>query len=153
MLLGAFRGGLELKTRRVLKNSGNFLSNEHKNFIILFRNGWEKQGQIYLPQQKKKKKLKFVHFQTHKFLVSRTVSTLKCQLKTWEAFFIKWTTSVEPLIGLRSHQGSKWGHSWVILYVTNWSSPCISPRQYTLSFSLSRDTWKTDAKGIWWSRI
>ena len=42
MLLGAFRDGLGLKTRRVLKNSGNFLSNEHKNFIILFRNDREK---------------------------------------------------------------------------------------------------------------
>ena len=47
MPLGAFWGGLELKNRRVLKNSGNFLSNEHKNFIILLRNGWEKQGQRY----------------------------------------------------------------------------------------------------------
>jgi hypothetical protein len=52
MLLGAFRVGLEIKNRRVFKNSGNFLSNEHKNFIILFRNGLEKLGQRYLPPQK-----------------------------------------------------------------------------------------------------
>ena len=80
---------------------------------------------VTYPHKKRKKTPKFVLFLTHKFLVSRTVSTLKSQLKTWEAFFIKWTTSGEPLISLRSHQGSKWGHSWVILYFTNWSPPCI----------------------------
>ena len=39
MLLVALRGGLEIKNRLVLKNSGNLLSNEHKNFIICLRNG------------------------------------------------------------------------------------------------------------------
>ena len=41
MLLGAFWGRLEIKSRWDIKNSENLLSNEHKNFIILLRNGWE----------------------------------------------------------------------------------------------------------------
>ena len=47
-------------------------------------------------------------------------------LDSWQAYFTKWTTSGSPPVGLQGHQDSKSSHSWVILYVTNWSSPCIS---------------------------
>ena len=46
--------------------------------------------------------------------------------KTWEAYFIKWTTSGEPPVGSKSHQDSKWGHSKAIHYYTNWLPPCNS---------------------------
>ena len=42
-----------MKVRWVLKNSGNFLSNEHKNSQFLGKNGWEKWGQTWLPPLKK----------------------------------------------------------------------------------------------------
>ena len=55
MLLGALIGGIEIKDRSVLKNPGNFLFNEHKNLIMLLRNGWEKYCQRYQPPLKRKK--------------------------------------------------------------------------------------------------
>ena len=47
------RSGLNTKVGWVLKNSGNFLSNEHKNSPLLWKNRWEKWGQICLPPLKK----------------------------------------------------------------------------------------------------
>ena len=47
-------------------------------------------------------------------------------LDSCQAYFTKWTTSGSPPVGLQGHQDSKSSHSWVILYVTNWSSPCMS---------------------------
>ena len=113
---------------------------------------------VTYPHKKRNKTPKFVHFLTYKFLVSRTVWTLESQLKTWEAYFIKWTTSGEPLISLRRHQGSKWGHSWVILYFTNWLPPCISGifGQKKQSFWLiglmmkkAKNTWKCVGDLVW----
>ena len=52
------------------------------------------------------------------------VEAWKGLLDSWQAYFIKWTTSGSPPVGLQGRQDSKWGQSWVILYVTNWSSPC-----------------------------
>ena len=43
-ITGLWRG-LEIKIGWVLKNSGNFLSNEHKNFVFLYRNDWEIKAQ------------------------------------------------------------------------------------------------------------
>ena len=43
------RIGLKTKVGRVLENSGNFLSNEHKNSPILWKNSWENWGQTWLP--------------------------------------------------------------------------------------------------------
>ena len=43
------RSGLETKVGWVLKNSGNFLSDEHKNSSFLSKNDWEKWGQRCLP--------------------------------------------------------------------------------------------------------
>ena len=46
------RSGLKIKVGWVLENSGNFLSDEHKNSSFLWKNGQEKQGQTWLPPQK-----------------------------------------------------------------------------------------------------
>ena len=43
------RSGLQTKVGWVLKNSGNFLSNEHKNSSFLSENDWEKWAQRCLP--------------------------------------------------------------------------------------------------------
>ena len=45
------RSGLKTKVGWVLKNSRNFLSNENSYF--LWKNGWEKRGQRWLPPLKK----------------------------------------------------------------------------------------------------
>ena len=55
---------------------------------------------------------------------------LKGLYKTWEAYFIKWTTSGEPLEGLKSHQDSKCSHSKVILYIAH----CMSVKEMSLYF-------------------
>ena len=47
------RSGLETKVGWVLKTSGNFLSDEHKNFPFLTKNDWEKWGQRCLPPLEK----------------------------------------------------------------------------------------------------
>ena len=49
------------------------------------------------------------------FFGNKTQVILKGYLKTSEAYFIKWTTSDEPPVCLRSHQGSKWSHSKAVL--------------------------------------
>ena len=41
------------------------------------------------------------------FFGNKTQVILKGYLKTSEAYFIKWTTSGEPPVCLKSHQGSK----------------------------------------------
>ena len=43
------RSGLQTKVGWVLKNSGNFLSDEHKNSSFLSENDWVKWGQRCLP--------------------------------------------------------------------------------------------------------
>ena len=48
----------------------------------------------------------------------------KSHPENWEAYFIKWTTSVEPTVGSKSPQDSKWGHSWAIDYFILLSWPC-----------------------------
>ena len=47
----------------------------------------------------------------------RKVLTFKSHPKRSLAYLIKWTTSGEPPVGLKTHQGSKLGHSAVILYI------------------------------------
>ena len=47
------RSGLETKVGWVLKNSGNFLSDEHKNSSFLSENVWEKWGQRRQPPLRK----------------------------------------------------------------------------------------------------
>ena len=59
------------------------------------------------------------------FLRRNFAEAWKGLLDSWQAYFTKWTTSGSPPVGLQGHQDSKSSHSWVILYVTNWSSPCI----------------------------
>ena len=59
----------------------------------------------YSPQ--KEKKLKFEQLHTNYSFAFRTVLNLKSNLKTSQAYFIKWTTPGEPPIGLRSLQDSK----------------------------------------------
>ena len=49
----------------------------------------------------------------------------KSHPENWEAYFIKWTTSVEPTVGSKSPQDSKWGHSWAIDYFILLSWPCM----------------------------
>ena len=49
-------------TRWVLKSSGNFLSNKHKNIIILWKNGLEKWGKRCLPPSKCEKPPKYFYF-------------------------------------------------------------------------------------------
>ena len=75
--------------------------------------------------RKKKKKLKFEQLHTNYSFAFRTVLNLKSNLKTSQAYFIKWTTPGEPPIGLKSLQDSKWSHSKVILYIAHWLPPCI----------------------------
>ena len=43
------------------------------------------------------------------------VVSFKSQPNYFKACLIKWTTSGEPLVGLKTHQGSKLGHSAVVL--------------------------------------
>ena len=43
--------GLEIKVGWVLKNSGNFQSNEHWNFVFLPKNDWDIKAQSWLPSQ------------------------------------------------------------------------------------------------------
>ena len=61
------------------------------------------------------------------FLRRNFAEAWKGLLDSWQAYFTKWTTSGSPPVGLQGHQDSKSSHSWVILYVTNWSSPCRCP--------------------------
>ena len=73
----------------------------------------------------KEKKLKFGQLHTNYSFAFRTLLILKSHLKTSQAYFIKWTTSGEPPVGLKSLQDSKWSHSEVILYIAHWLPPCI----------------------------
>ena len=59
----------------------------------------------YSPQ--KEKKLKFEQLHTNYSFAFRTVLNLKSNLKTSQAYFIKWTTPGEPPVGLKSLQDSK----------------------------------------------
>ena len=58
---------------------------------------------VVYPPQNGKKTSGFLHFQTKEFLASKLVLTLKSHPETWEAYFIKWTSSGGPLEGLKSH--------------------------------------------------
>ena len=42
--------GLEIKVGWVLKNSGNFKSNEHRNFVFSPKNDWDIKNQRWPPQ-------------------------------------------------------------------------------------------------------
>ena len=66
--------------------------------------------------QKVQKSLKLVHVYTNVSFASRTVVTFISHPKCSQACLIKWTTSGEPPVGLKTQQGSKWSHSAVILY-------------------------------------
>jgi len=59
----------------------------------------------YSPQ--KEKKLKFEQLHTNYSFAFRTAWILKSHLKNSQAYFIKWTTSGKPPVGLKSHQDSK----------------------------------------------
>jgi len=124
VLFLAFWSALEEKVGWVLKSSGNFLSNKHKNIIILWRNGWEKWGKRCLPPLKCEKPPKYLYFDKNVSFASKTLLTSRIHHKTVEAYIIKWTTSSEPPVGLKSQQDSKWGHSWTIHYFTNLLPPC-----------------------------
>ena len=41
--------GLKIKVGWVLKNSGNFQSNEHRNFVFSSKNDWDIEAQSWLP--------------------------------------------------------------------------------------------------------
>ena len=58
----------------------------------------------YSPQ--KEKKLHFKQLHTNYSFAFRTVLNLKSHLKNFQAYFIKWTTSGDPLVGLKSLQDS-----------------------------------------------
>ena len=49
MLLEAFKNELQIKVGWVLKNSGNFQSNEHRNFVFLPKIAWDIKAQSWLP--------------------------------------------------------------------------------------------------------
>ena len=121
----AFWSGLEEKVGWVLKSSGNFLSNKHKNIIILWRNDWEKWGKRCLPPLKCEKPRKYLYFDKNVSFASKTLLTSRIHPKTWEAQIIKWIISGEPPVDSESQQDSKWGHSWTIHYFTNLLPPCI----------------------------
>ena len=69
------------------------------------------------PSKTVQKSPKLVHVHTNVSYASRTVVTFKSHPKCLKACLIKWTTSGEPPVGLKTHQGSKLGHSAVILYI------------------------------------
>ena len=48
-LLEALKNDLQIKVGWVLKNSGNFQSIEHKNFVFLPKNAWDIRPQSWLP--------------------------------------------------------------------------------------------------------
>ena len=70
--------------------------------------------------------MKFVHFYTFDNFAFSLMLSIWSHPRTWMTFFIKWTISGKPPVGLKSHQGSKWGHSNVIHYVAHWLWPCMS---------------------------
>ena len=88
-------------------------------FLILKRKEWKL---IFTMSQKLKN---FDYCLKTGLFFFKLVWAFKSHPETSEALIIKWTTSGEPPVGSRSHQNSKWGHSWVILLVTNWLPPCI----------------------------
>ena len=71
-----------------------------------------------------------------------TVDRVKLRhfLKSPQACLIKWITSVEPPVGLKTHQGSKLGHSAFILYIILLSWPCITFGKRKLSDFTSSTT-------------
>ena len=122
-----FRAHMSEKVKKIgwiLESSGNFLSNEHKTVLIWLKNCWETWIQRYLLPAKRTKKLKFEQLHTNYSFAFRTAWILKSHLKNSQAYFIKWTTSGEPPVGLKSLQDSKWSHSEVILYIAHWLPPC-----------------------------
>ena len=48
-LLEVLKSDLQIKVGWVLKNSGNFQSNEHRNFVFLPKNAWDIKVQSWLP--------------------------------------------------------------------------------------------------------
>ena len=48
-LLEASKSELQMKVGWVLKNSGNFQSNEHRSFVFLPKNAWDIDAQSWLP--------------------------------------------------------------------------------------------------------
>ena len=48
-----------------------------------------------------------------------TIVNLSSSQDLSQCLFIKWTISGKPPVGLKSPQGSKWGHSNVIHYVAH----------------------------------
>ena len=125
MLSVALWSALEEKVGWVLKSSGNFLSNKHKNIIILWRNSWEKWGKRCLPPLKCEKPPKYLYFDKNVSFASKTLLTSRNHPKTWEAQIIKWIISGVPPVDLKSQQDSKLGHNWAIHYFTNLLPPCI----------------------------
>ena len=66
---------------------------------------------LKIPTPLKKKEKAKIWATSHKLFICFQ------DLKNFQAYFIKWTTSGEPLVGLKTHQDSKLGHSAVILYI------------------------------------
>ena len=77
VLFLAFWSALEEKVGWVLKSSGNFLSNKHKNIIILWRNCWEKWGKRCLPPLKFEKTSQKLLFWQKCFLCFRNFIDLQ----------------------------------------------------------------------------
>ena len=125
MIFWAFGRRLEIKVGWVFNLPGNFLSNEHKNTFVLSKNGWEKEVQRCQPPKNSTKITKIDACSQKCFLASRTVVTFKSHSTCLKAWIIKWITYGEPPVGLKTHQGSKLGHSAVILYIVLLSWPCI----------------------------
>ena len=52
--------GLKIKVGWVLKNSGNFQSNEHRNFVFSSKNDWDIKAQSWLPSPQNNAKATFL---------------------------------------------------------------------------------------------
>ena len=65
-----------------------------------------------------------------------------------QPFIFRWTTSGEPPEGSKSHQDSKWGHSWAILLVTNWLPPCMCGDTVCLNIHRTSDSRTSEAPPI-----
>ena len=93
------------------------------------------------PPKTVQKSTKLMHVHTNVSYASRTVVSFKSHPKCFKACLIQWTTSGEPLIGLKTHQGPKLGHSAVVLYIVLLSWPCSLHLDFFFSFLKRGECW------------
>ena len=128
----ALQSSCEWKSEKVWVNFGNFREFPFQwtqNCLYLVQKMLRNLNSKIPTLSEKKKMIKFEQLHTNYSFAFRAAWILKSHLKTSQAYFIKWTTSGEPPVGLKSLQDSKWSHSEVILYIAHWLPPCrsISP--------------------------